>query len=61
LHPLYETPVATIVGGSEQDMELGFHPFSLAKDKKMVLQMAERDGGRQLDLAINPGILLKAK
>ena len=61
LHPLYETPVTTIAGDSEQTMEMGFHPFSIAKDKKLIIQMAEQDGSRQLDLAISPGILLKAK
>jgi conjugative transposon TraM protein len=61
LYPLYQPPVATLEGDTELSLELGFRPFSIANDKKMVVQMADRDGGRQLDLAINPNVLLKAK
>jgi len=40
---------------------VGFRPFALAKDKELVLEAGERNGGRTLTLVIHHQELLKAK
>jgi hypothetical protein len=61
LRPLVERLPRVVAGGSEQLIDLGFRPFTLSKDKKLALQVAEQDGGRELNLSIPSKILLKAK
>lgn len=61
LRPLVERLPLVVTGGSDQLMNLGFRPFTLSKDKQLMLQVAERDGGRELNLSIPSKILLKAK
>lgn len=39
----------------------GFEPFALARDKELVLEVAEKGGGRLLELVIKHQELLKAK
>jgi len=61
LQPVIERLPRVVPGGTEQVINLGFRPFTLSKDKKLALQVAERDGGRELNLSIPSKILLKAK
>jgi conjugative transposon TraN protein len=50
-----------IPGHSAQSFAVGFMPFTIAKDKKLIIQMAEQNGGRLLTLTIKPKVLLKAR
>jgi Conjugative transposon, TraM/Domain of unknown function (DUF4138) len=47
-----------VAAGSGQVINLAFAPFALGKDKLLVLQLAEKDGGRELNLEIKSKTLL---
>jgi hypothetical protein len=61
LQPLYTPPLAPIGGDSTASQWTGFHPFALAKDKELVLEIGEKNGGRTLTLVIDHKRLLKAQ
>ena len=61
LQPLYTPPLATIDGDSTVNQWTGFRPFALAKDKELVLEIGEKNGGRTLTLVIDHKRLLKTQ
>jgi len=61
LLPVFEKCPTTIPGFTEHTMILAFNPFALPKGKDLTIQMAEENAGRQLNLRINPHILLNAR
>jgi len=61
LQSLYTPPLTTIGGDSTANQWTGFHPFALAKDKELVLEIGEKNGGRTLTLVIDHKKLLKAQ
>jgi conjugative transposon TraN protein len=61
LEPFYPVAIPVIEGGSRKSIVLGFHEFTLAKDKRLVCQITEREGGRLLMLYISHSALLKAR
>ena len=61
LQPLYTPSLATIAGDSTASQWTGFRPFALAKDKELVLEIGEKNGGRTLTLIIDHKKLLKAQ
>jgi conjugative transposon TraN protein len=50
-----------IPGHCVQSFAVGFTPFTIPKDKKLIIRMAEQGGGRTLTLTIKPKVLLKAR
>jgi hypothetical protein len=62
LTPVYpETIVATVPGKKTKRFTLAFSAFSFSADKKMTIEISEKNGGRLLMLPISSRILLKAK
>jgi conjugative transposon TraN protein len=62
LIPVYpETILSTIPGKKTKKFTLSFAPFSFSRNKKMVIEMSEKNAGRLLTLPISSRILLKAK
>jgi hypothetical protein len=50
-----------VAGDSVVPVLLGFRPFTLSRAHQLVIQLAEREGGRDLELLVRPGLLLKTK
>ena len=61
LEPVYRPVLVAIAGDSTTSQWVGFRPFALAKDKELVLEVGERNGGRTLELVIGHQQLFKAK
>ncbi|HEY4876919.1 MAG TPA: DUF4138 domain-containing protein [Puia sp.] len=62
LTPVYpEAMLATVAGKKTKKFTLAFSPFSFSRDKKMVIEISEKNGGRLLTLEIGSRILLKTK
>lgn len=61
LKPVYESLAESVPGDSSRAIVMGFQPFTLPKDKKLIIQMGERNGGRLLVLTIQNTVLLKAR
>jgi hypothetical protein len=61
LEPLSKPELPTVAGDAAQFSWAGFTPFTIAKDKELVLEAAEKGGGRVLELVINYKQLLNAK
>lgn len=58
---VYERRPTRVAADSGQVINLAFAPFALGKDKRLVLQLAERGGGRELNLEIKSKTLLNVK
>ncbi len=61
LEPIYPVAIPGLEGRSRMSLVFGFHEFTLAKDKRLVCQIAEREGGRLLLLYISHSALLKVR
>jgi hypothetical protein len=61
LEPLGNPELPTVGGDSAQSSWAGFTPFTIAKDKELVLETGEKGGGRVLELVIKYKQLLKAQ
>jgi conjugative transposon TraN protein len=48
-------------GKKRKKFVLAFSPFTFSRDKKMIIQISEKNGGRMLSLGISHKTLLKAK
>jgi hypothetical protein len=59
--PSYSTQYASVVRDSTLDQWAGFRPFAPGKDKELVLEAGEKDGGRVLKLVIRPKEIIHAK
>ena len=59
--PVFSQIPPTVPGDSVQTLLVGFRPFTLSKDKELVLQIGESNGGRLLTLAIDHKEILKAR
>ncbi|SRR5579871_707893 len=55
------TFLETVPGKKKKLLVIAFSPFSFSRDKKMVLQISEKNGGRSLSLSINNKNILKAR
>ena len=60
VEPVYSPEPATVVGDSTVNQWTGFRPFALAKDKELVLEVGEKNGGRTLELVIDHKQILHA-
>jgi Conjugative transposon, TraM/Domain of unknown function (DUF4138) len=61
LVPVYKPALVAIAGDSTVGQWTGFRPFALVKDKELVLEVGERNGGRTLTLVIDHQQILHAK
>ncbi|HEY4287976.1 MAG TPA: conjugative transposon protein TraM [Puia sp.] len=61
LKPVYQPEQSAVVGDSSCSTWTGFRPFALAKDKELVIEMGEKNGGRALLLVIGHKQILKAQ
>jgi len=59
--PSWSPPLQPIPGDSTCRNWTGFRPFALAKDKQLILEIGEGNGGRVLTLTIDHKKILKAK
>ena len=59
--PVFSQVPPTVPGDAVQTLLVGFRPFTLSKDKELVLQIGESNGGRLLTLTIDHKELLKAR
>jgi conjugative transposon TraN protein len=50
-----------VSGNKNKAFGLAFSPFTFSKDKKMIVQMSEKNGGRLLSLSLSHNLILKAK
>jgi len=53
LSPIYQSGQTSIVGDSTRSSWTGFHPFSLTKDKELVIETGEKKGGRVMQLIVH--------
>jgi hypothetical protein len=53
LTPLYQPEQTSVTGDSTQSGWTGFHPFSLTKDKELVIEIGEKKGGRVMQLVLH--------
>jgi Conjugative transposon, TraM/Domain of unknown function (DUF4138) len=61
LEPFSGTAPPTVISDSSQFTWTGFNPFTIAKDKELVLEAGEKGGGRMLELVIKHKQLLNAR
>lgn len=61
VEPLFAASPVTVSSDSTVRQWAGFRPFAPGKDKELVLEVGERDGGRVLTLVIKPKQILNAK
>jgi len=61
LKPVYSSPSDVLPGDSSQVTLVAFQPFSLPRDKVLVLQMAEGNGAREMIMKIRGKELLKVR
>jgi len=61
LKPVYSSPSDVLPGDSSQVTLVAFQPFSLPRDKVLVLQMAEANGAREMIMKIRGKELLKVR
>jgi conjugative transposon TraN protein len=59
--PLYDTPVASLGYKKHSSLAFAFTPFTIQKMKRLIIQIGERTGGRQLQLAVGSKTLLRAR
>ena len=52
---------ASTRGKKRQDFVLAFSPFTFSRDKKMIIQISEKNGGKMLSLGISHRSILKAR
>jgi hypothetical protein len=58
--PLYHTMAAPILYEKPFSMAVAFTPFTIPKTQRLIIQVGERTGGRQLVLNVSAKALLRA-
>ncbi len=61
IQPISAPTSSPVSGDSSIDQWTGFRPFAIEKDKELVLEIGEKNGGRTLTLVIDHKRLLKAQ
>jgi hypothetical protein len=61
LLPVYEGGLASVPGCSSRSLAVGLTPFALGKGKKLVVEMADVGGNRELVLEIKGKTVLRAR
>ncbi len=60
LVPVFHLTMPVVTGETKKEMAFAFNQFTLSKDKRLVCEISEQNGGRLLLLHINSRTLLKA-
>jgi len=60
VEPVYDGLPSEAVSG-ERTIMVGLKPFVLAKDKRLVVEVGERGGGRELELKVAPHLIYNTK
>ncbi len=61
LSPVWQTPDGSIAGQSTGSFAFAFPAFTIGRHKKFVIQISEKNGGRQLTLEIPSKTILKGQ
>jgi conjugative transposon TraN protein len=61
LTPVYIAPVGVVAGSGTQTLAVAYSIFTVAKEKKLVLEIAEENGGRLLTIPLSHKIVLRAQ
>jgi len=61
VEPAYSGGMTTVFRDSTLNQWAGFRPFAPGKDKELVLEVGEKNGGRVMTLVIHPKQILDAK
>jgi hypothetical protein len=61
VEPVYPAGLTMVERDSALNQWAGFRPFAPGKDKELVLEVGEKNGGRVLTLVIHPKQILNAK
>jgi conjugative transposon TraN protein len=61
LKPVYANSDRIIPGNSSKLVVFGFDPFTVPTNKKLIIQMADRDGGRVLTLRVKAKHILRVR
>jgi conjugative transposon TraN protein len=59
--PVYIAPIGVVAGSGRQTLAVAYSIFTVAKEKKLVLEVAEENGGRLLTIPLSHKIVLRAK
>ena len=59
--PVCPGRLAAVAGRSRVKLAVGMKPFALTQGKRLVIELADADGGRVLDLVVKGKELLRAK
>jgi uncharacterized protein DUF4138 len=59
--PVFRLTMPVIQGGTKKEIAFAFSQFTLSKDKRMVCEISEQNGGRLLVLHISSRTLLRAR
>lgn len=58
---VYDGLMGAVPGSGMRAFACGFAPFTLARGKRLVVEMADASGGRQLELRVKGKVLLRAR
>lgn len=61
LMPVYAGRLASVAGHGSLVFAQGFRPFTVARGKRLVVQLADDAGGRSMELVVKRKVLLKAR
>jgi len=59
LEPMYDSVPSEVVPGGEAAVMVGLKPFVLGKDKRLVVEVGEKGGARELMLNLRPNLVNK--
>jgi conjugative transposon TraN protein len=59
--PVYQSITRKIDGSGQAEWVIGFHPFTVPPDKKLIIQISEKGNGRTVILPVKSKIVLKAR
>ncbi|MBN8880525.1 MAG: conjugative transposon protein TraN [Sphingobacteriales bacterium] len=59
--PIFMADRSDVLGGESNQLIMGFPAFTIPSDQQLVIRMAEKGGGRNLDLVLPPRTILKAR
>ena len=61
LEPVYGVRLLPVAGNSFRPLVMGMEPFTLARGKKLVIEVGDKSGGRLLMLDVKGRMLLRAR
>jgi hypothetical protein len=61
INPVFSSEIPVISGGAEKEMRFAFPSFTIPEGKKLLMEISENQGGRQLILPVSHRTILKAR